>query len=460
MLLHRSESNPRFRSGVIAVEILDMTPAWTRYRDKFDELSRLVPRLRQKVVMPALPTTGPRWVSDSDFDLTYHVRRIRVPEPSSLRAVFDVAELMIQSPIDVNRPLWSATLVEGLPDGQAASLLHFSHALADGVGGVQLFGALYDLERNADSPTREVVTPRVAGLNGPQLTIKGLSELPLVIAGRLREGVHSIGGALQNPLAALEGSIGYVRSSARVLAPAAEPSPLLRARSLRSATDAIDIRLSDLKNAATAAGASVNDAYLAGLCGMLGRYHDELGVPVETLPMAVPVSLRSKDDSIGGNRFAGVTIAAPIGTPDPRKRMRDIATQMARKRDEPAIDIAAVITPWLNILPDALLEPLAGFLVTSDVQASNVPVYVGDTYLAGAKVLRQYGLGPLPGVAMMVVLVSRAGWCTVNVRYDQAAVSNAPLLRDCLVRGFDEVLGIGGPAHCRPASFDLARPDK
>lgn len=80
----------------------------------------------------------------------------------------------------------------------------------------------------------------------------------------------------------------------------------------------------------------------------------------------------------------------------------------------------------------------------------------GDTYLAGAKILRQYGIGPLPGVAMMVVLISRGGWCTVTVRYDRASVRNDELFAQCLQAGFDEILALaGGPApRVLPASFD------
>src|SRR5690606_37873477 len=97
----------------------------------------------------------------------------------------------------------------------------------------------------------------------------------------------------------------------------------------------------------------------------------------------------------------------------------------------------------------------AGSIVNSDVQASNVPVYAGDTYIAGAKVLRQYGLGPLPGVAMMVVLISRSGYCTVTTRYDRAAINDPDLWARCLVQGFDEVLALGGEGRAVPASFTL-----
>ena len=52
----------------------------------------------------------------------------------------------------------------------------------------------------------------------------------------------------------------------------------------------------------------------------------------------------------------------------------------------------------------------------------------GDTFIAGAKILRQYGIGPLPGVAMMVVLISRAGYCTITARYDRAVDHATPTL--------------------------------
>src|SRR5215218_6784380 len=134
-ILHRGEANPRTRSGIMTLEILDSTPDWERFRARFENASRKVLRLRQKVVMPTLPTAAPRWVVDPDFNLDFHVRRVRVPEPGTLREVLDMAELALQSPMDISRPLWTATLVEGLAGGRAALMVHLSHAVTDGVGG-------------------------------------------------------------------------------------------------------------------------------------------------------------------------------------------------------------------------------------------------------------------------------------------------------------------------------------
>ena len=90
-LMHRGEANPRTRSGIMALEVFDTTPDWDRFRARFDHASRRVLRLRQKVVVPTLPTAAPRWVVDPDFNVDFHVRRIRVPEPGTLRQVFDLA---------------------------------------------------------------------------------------------------------------------------------------------------------------------------------------------------------------------------------------------------------------------------------------------------------------------------------------------------------------------------------
>jgi WS/DGAT/MGAT family acyltransferase len=458
-LMHRGEANPRTRSGIMALELLDTTPDWERFRTRFENASRRVLRLRQKVVVPTFPTASPRWVVDPDFNLDFHVRRVRVTGTGTLREVFDLAETMLQSPLDISRPLWTATLVEGLADGKAATLLHLSHAVSDGVGTVEMFAEIYDVERDpAPQPTPPQPIPQ--DLTPNDLMRQGLNRLPLAIVnsvvGAVSGAVSAAGRAVLDPVSTVGGAVGYAMSGMRVMNRAAEPSPLLRRRSLATRTEAIDISLADLHKAAKAGGGSINDAYLAGLCGALRRYHVALGVPISTLPMAVPVNLRAEDDAAGGNQFTGVNLAAPIGTADPVSRMRKIRAQMTQRRDEPAMNIFGSMAPVLSVLPTPVLEGIVGSVVGSDVQASNVPVYPGDTYIAGAKILRQYGIGPLPGVAMMAVLISRGGWCTITVRYDRASVRSEQLFAQCLLQGFDEILALAGdPApHAVPATFD------
>ncbi|MGE2728850.1 wax ester/triacylglycerol synthase family O-acyltransferase [Mycolicibacterium vaccae] len=455
-ILHRGEANPRTRSGILTVELLDATPDWDRLYTRFDHASRKVLRLRQKVVTPTLPTAAPRWVVDPDFNLDYHLRRVRAPEPGTWRQVMDLAEVAVQSPLDISRPLWTATLIEGLRDGRSALMVHLSHAVTDGVGGVEMFATLYDFERDP-GPERPPPLPVPSDLSQNDLMREGLNRLPRTVAGGVRDtlfgAARAVGHVVRDPVSRVGSAIDYAFSGARVVGPVADPSPILRRRSLSSRSEAIDIEFGDLHRAAKAAGGSINDAYLAGLCGALRLYHRAKGVPVATLPMAVPVNLRSEADPAGGNRFVGVNLAAPIGISDPDVRIKDIRVQMTRKRDERALDLVGAIAPLASLLPDSLLETMAGSIVNSDVQASNVPVYAADTFIAGAKVLRQYGIGPLPGVAMMVVLVSRSGYCTITTRYDRASITDPELFARCLLDGFDEVLALGGEGRAVPATF-------
>jgi len=294
-------------------------------------------------------------------------------------------------------------------------------------------------------------------LSGNDLLRGSLRRLPetTFMAGQrlLGRAAGTAARLITQPGSTVTEAVRFGDSARRMLSPPpATPSPLLRRRSLVSRTVVLELPLADLRAAARSvavsgerARASVNDAYLAALCGGLGRYHDVLGVPVDALPMALPVSLRTGDDPASGNRFTGVTIAAPVGESDPVERMRQVREQVIARRSEPAIDVISRLAPVLTLLPDETLYEVFERITPADVQASNVPGYAQETFLAGARVDRQYGLGPLPRVGMMAVLISRAGTCTVAFRYDTASFTSADQLEKCLQAGFDEIVELGRP---------------
>ncbi len=470
-LLHRGEAHPATRSAFLDLEILDRPADWGRLREAMDRASRVVIRMRQKVVVPPVPTTPPRWVVDPDFDLDYHLRRVALPAPGTLRQLLDLAEVTLQSPLDTSRALWEAVYVEGLAgngpgngpgNGQrdrAALLIKLSHAITDGLGGLALFEQIYDTERDpAPRPMPPVPLPR--DLSGEDLLRDSIRQWPATTLSTGRNWLGRAAGAtarlITRPGPTVAEVLGFADSARRMLGPPpAEPSPLLRRRSLVTRTFVLELPLTDLRAAAKAVGGSVNDAYLAALCGGLGRYHEVLGVPVEAVPLAIPVSLRTGDDRASGNRFAGITIAAPLGESDPAERMRQIREQVIARRREPAIDVIGRLAPVLTLLPDEALMGVIERITPPDIQASNVPGYAQETFLAGARVERQYGMGPMPRVAMMAILVSRAGTCTVTFRYDTASFPAADQLEKCLQLGFDEVVELGRPApaaRSRPAA--------
>jgi hypothetical protein len=259
--------------------------------------------------------------------------------------------------------------------------------------------------------------------------------------------VLSAGGVLSavaHPLATASTVARFLSSMGRVTAdPEGSGSPLLRNRSLSWHFLALDVAFADLRAASKAADASLNDAFIAALLGAFRLYHEALGHPVESIPMAIPISVRSDRDAPGGNRIAGVRFAGPVGIADPRRRMRAIGPLVGGLRREPAIEGMSLIAPALARLPSALLSAIAGSMTkANDLQASNVPGLREDRYLAGARIERIYGFGPLPGCASMITLNSHGDTCCIGANVDPAAVTDTALFARCLVGGFAEVLAL------------------
>jgi hypothetical protein len=79
-----------------------------------------------------------------------------------------------------------------------------------------------------------------------------------------------------------------------------------------------------------------------------------------------------------------------------------------------------------------------------DVQASNMGGVGRELYLAGARVTGLYPMGPRPGVAAMVTMVSYDENCCVTVNFDPEAITDADTFAACLREGFDEVTALAG----------------
>jgi diacylglycerol O-acyltransferase / wax synthase len=443
-LMWRVEVDPRLRSTLCGLEILDCTPDWKRFVAAADWGTRMVPRFRQKVVEPALGIGNPHWVNDPDFDLHYHVRRMRLPEGGGWRALFAAAEQVAMTPFDRARSPWESYLFEGLPDGRAAHMLKMHHSTTDGMGGVQLFSQLHSRTRESNPLKPQPPPPLPERQTSIGLLVEQLARDVQAVPGLVQQVAGAALAALLRPAATIGAVLRFMSSMARVTAdPAASGSPLLRHRSLSWHFLALDVAFADLRAAAKAADASLNDAFVAALLGAFRLYHEELGQPIDEMPMAIPISVRREGDAAGGNRIAGARFAGPVGIADPRKRMHAIGTLVRSIRSEPALDGMSILAPALARLPAALLSAVAGGMTKSnDLQASNVPGLRDELYLAGARIERVYGFGPLPGCAAMITLNTHRDTCCIAANIDPAAVTEPELFADCLARGFAEVLAL------------------
>ena len=74
---------------------------------------------------------------------------------------------------------------------------------------------------------------------------------------------------------------------------------------------------------------------------------------------------------------------------------------------------------------------------TSNVRGASVPVY-----FCGAKVLENYAVGPLAGVAFNLTLLSYNNSLDMGVNIDTAAIADPPLLQRCLVKAFKDLAAV------------------
>ncbi len=445
-LMWRVEDASPVRSTCVGIELLDGTPNWNAVVETHHRLTRLIPRLRHRVVSPPMGLAPPRWAEDPNFDLHYHLRRTRLPDDAGWAGLLAAAEKAAMRGFDRARPPWEAVLYEGMPDGKSAYVLKLHHSISDGLGIMKLLTYLHP-PAGLETPVGPELTPRPNKVMTPldalrAHAVEGVLGTPDV----LRKAGSTALRALSNPPESVRASVRYTSSLKRVLSPpAAEPSPLLAERSTNWRFAALDVDFAALRAAAKTVGASINDAYLAALLGGYRLYHEAMGVPPQPVPIAIPMSLRPAEAANGGNEIASARLAGPMEIVDPAKRMLEIGDQVRRARGEPAMNNLSVIAPAIARLPAGVIAQIAGGMTrANDLQASNVPGPRVEVHLAGVRVERLYGYAPLPGCPAMITLATHGPVACVGVNYDAASFTDPETFVRSLVGGFDEVLRVGG----------------
>lgn len=452
-LLWYNEQDPVLRSTILSVMILDRPPDPRRLDAAVSRSLASIPRLRQRVVSDPIGAAPPRWERDPDFDLAYHVRRVRAPGAGTLRDLLDVATPIVMQAFDKDRPLWELTEVEGLEGGRHAVLMKIHHAISDGVGLVRMTSSLVERSREP-TPGRDRPTPVLEqGGEEPDAFGETLRALRYRVESNLGLGARSLGAlrrgvgrALRHPLGAAGDAARLAGSVAKLLRPVSEPlSPVLRNRSTRVHLDALSLPLENLRRAARAVGGTVNDAFVAAVAGGLRLYHEEHGAKPAELRMTMPINLRSGEEGRrAGNQFAPARFPVPIDEIDPARRMREIGRRVRRERDEPALPLVDEVASLLGRLPRSMSVPLFGSMLKAvDFVTTNVPGPPFPVYASGSLVERMIGFGPLSGAALNFTLFSYDGRLELGISSDRSAVPDGERLRRCVELGFDEVRKVG-----------------
>lgn len=413
----------------------------------------LAKTFRRKLVEVPFNLDHPYWIEDKDFDLEFHVRHIRLPEPGDWRQFcIQVARLHSRA-LDMTKAPWEITVIEGLdaieglPVGSYALVTKIHHACIDGVAGADITEVLHSLEsygappppvekpwRGEDVPNPVELMTRAQFNNFTQ---------PLRFAEVMARAVPAMAN-FQAGLAQRKFTVntnvpktrfGHVISSHRVIE--GRTLDLAAVKGVRRAIE----------------GATINDAVLAICGGALRKYLlSKKELPNFSLIAMAPISVRSSGESgEEGNSVAGMTVALGTDIEDPLERLRSVHIA-AQSSKEMTHAVGAKLMTDLGQFVPSTTAALASRLYSEVSMAeqishpyncvvSNVPGPQFPLYSAGARLVTQYGLGPLhDGMGLMFPVFSYCGKITIAVNACRNMIPDPEFFAECLQLSIDEML--------------------
>jgi WS/DGAT/MGAT family acyltransferase len=452
-LMWRLEKDPFLASTFGNVTVLDKPLNFALFKQRLERATIAVPRLRQRVRPTPAALGAPKWVDDPEFNIDFHVRRVCLPEPGSLRQLLDLATLIVNDPFDRTRPLWQFTAVDGLSGGRGALIVKLHHTVADGQGGVLLSLQFIDLERHAALPPPLPLAP----IDEPSIEADAVDVLRSSVNDALRVPIgllKQVRDVLADP-AQLPGLANQANESLRgLLAQMGEVdaarSPLWKRRSLQRRLETVRIPYRDLLEASRALGGKLNTAFVTAAADAAGAYHRQLGAPVESLRTSIAISTRT--ESSGSNAFSLAKLLVPTGDMPIVERFAAVHEALNQAREGAKSASLDSLASLSANLPTSVLTRLARVqsqsidFATSNVRSGGIPLYI-----AGGLITENYPVGPLGGVAFNATLLSYNGSIDIGVNIDAAAIEHPELLRDLLEQSLNRLI-LAAPRAAAPTA--------
>ena len=398
--------------GSVAIYDPSTAPGgFVRFKDILSFIEARLPgarSFRQRLVRVPFDLDHPYWIEDPEFDLEFHVRHIALPKPGDWRQLCIQAARLHSRPMDLSKPLWEFTIVEGLdnidglPPGCFAIVSKVHHAAIDGMSGVEMSAAVHSISSDTtppdgDDPWRAEHMPNVADLLArsyfnslvqPMRVMETIGR-SLPGMGRLAQQVGKGDIHLKNTRAApktrFNGKVGAHR-----------------------VWDAVPFALADIRAIKDAVpGATVNDVVLSIVGGAMRAYLDEKGeLPGDTMTAMAPISVRGDGEKGAlGNLVSAMVVGLGTQIADPVERLRFVHAEAVNSKAMTNAVGAKNLAEYSQLMPSALAglgarlytrvgaanahAPACNCVVTN-VPGSRVPLY-----FCGAKMVGMYGTGPV-----------------------------------------------------------------
>ncbi|MFM5916359.1 MAG: WS/DGAT/MGAT family O-acyltransferase [Novosphingobium sp.] len=429
---------------------------FVRYKDIlrfFESRMQLSKTMRQRLVRVPFDLDYPYWIEDKDFDLEYHVRHLALPKPGDWRQLCIQAARIFARPLDLTRPPWEFTIVEGLDNipgvapGSFAMVTKVHHAAIDGMSGIDLMEALHTLDPHAPPPNEPDTWKGEDVPNFAELLTKSWMNNLANPARQIDVAAKAMPGLART----IKGLISKdFKLHGEMLAPRTRFNAVL---SPNRVVEGRSVSLADIKMIRQAVpGAKVNDVFLTIVGGAMRKYlkaKDDL--PDRTLTAMAPISVRSDGEKGDmGNQVAAMI--APLGThlENPLERLDYVHSQTKNSKAMTDAIGARNMTEMSKVSP-ALFMALGAQLYTRlgladrvgppfTTVVTNVPGPPVPIYSTGARLESMMGLLCLTdGMGLGHVVQSYVKEATIAFTADRKLMPDPDFYARCIEDSFTEL---------------------
>jgi WS/DGAT/MGAT family acyltransferase len=422
-----------------------------------DRLGR-VPRYRQKVRQVPAALGRPVWVDDAAFDLSFHLRHERLPEPGGDAELCALVGRLMAEPLDRSRPLWEVHLVEGLAGGRVALVAKTHHAMVDGVAAGDLAQAILDADPDAGPNGRPAATAgwRPEPEPGPaELVFDAVTDLvarPSEILDTARAALVDARATAGRAWGAASGLVAAARTAARPAPPSPLNPEIGGGRRFAIARTTLD----SYRTVRARHGGTVNDVVLATVAGALREWLLSRGAPVgptSVLRALVPLSVRPPGRAKPVDRDGGDAVVTPflvdlpVGEPDPAVRLMQISYALRAHQEAGRSVPADALVRFSGATPSTLhsLGARTASVLSRrlfNLVVNNVPGPQSTLYAGGARLLEVFPVVPLArSQAVAIGLTSYDGGVYYGLNADRDTMPDVDVLAALLPEALAELAG-------------------
>lgn len=385
-----------------------------------------------------------RWVDDEAFDIDYHVRHLALPGPGGERELGVLVSRLHSNPLDLRRPPWELSFIEGLDGGRFAVYVKIHHALVDGFTGMRI------LQRGLSSDPDDRDHPFFTSLKRRS---RAARPEPVADVTSVLGGLATSMGSVPSVARALLGTqLGRGDTRTRAVASFQAPPSILNGRvgrARRFATQQLEV--DRLRAVGKARGATLNDVLMAVCAGGLRTFLTDLdALPERPLIGFIPVNVRPKESQGGGNLVGATLVSLATDVDNPVARLAAItASAKAAKARMRGMTADAVVAYSAGLLAPAGLQVLRAMSglplpvalpLTLNVCISNVPGPTEHLYWRGARLEATYPVS-IPGhsMALNITAHSYAGMLDIGFVGDRDGIPHLQRLAVRTGEALDEL---------------------